>query len=222
MLYLNFPLRMNPDREIMHFIGFALTSVLLVYTGSAASQLRERNRQQNIRLTRALEENKKLATTDDLTGLTTRRHFMEILGKQKAWSGRDGSDFVIVFADLDHFKYINDSFGHHTGDIVLQTFSDILRKSIREIDYAARFGGEEFVILLNNTDIDQAHTIAERIREGIEEYNFNDIAPALNVTVSMGLANFKQFNSIQETLMCADNRMYQAKERGRNMVVYES
>lgn len=221
-LYIHQPLRIHIDKEILFFIGFSLTCVLLVYTGSAASQLRERNRTQNIKLSKALEENKKLATTDDLTGLTTRRRFMEILGKQKAWSERDGSDFVIVFADLDHFKYINDSFGHHTGDVVLQTFSEILKNSIREIDYAARFGGEEFVILLNSTDIEQAKTIAERVRTSIEEYNFNDIAPALNVTVSMGLANFKQFNSIQETLMSADNRMYKAKQNGRNQIVCEN
>jgi len=106
--------------------------------------------------------------------------------------------------------------------VVLQTFAEIMRKSIREIDYAARFGGEEFVILLNSTDIEQAKTIAERVRVVLEEYNFSDLAPALNVTVSMGMANFRQFNSIQETLMCADNRMYQAKERGRNMVVFEN
>lgn len=220
-LYINQPLRLHLDREILYFIGFSLTCILLVYTGSAASQLRERNRQQNIRLQRALDENRKLATTDDLTGLTTRRRFMEILGKQKAWSERDGSDFVIVFADLDHFKYVNDSFGHHTGDKVLQTFAEILKSSIREIDYAARFGGEEFVVLLNNTDIEQARTIAERIRSSLEQHNFNDLAPALNVTVSMGLANFRQYNSIQETLMSADNRMYKAKQAGRNQVVYD-
>ncbi len=218
-LYINQPLRLHLDREILYFVGFSLTCVLLVYTGSAASQLRERHRQQNIKLSRALEENRKLATTDDLTGLTTRRRFMEILGKQKAWSERDGSDFVILFADLDHFKYVNDSFGHHTGDKVLQTFAYILKRSIREIDYAARFGGEEFVVLLNNTDLEQARTIAERIRSSIEEYNFSDLAPALNVTVSIGLANFRQYNSIQETLMSADNRMYKAKQAGRNQVV---
>ncbi len=218
-LYINQPLRLHLDRELLYFAGFSLTCVLLVHTGSAASQLRERNRQQNIRLRRALEDNRKLATTDDLTGLTTRRRFMEILGKQKAWSERDGSDFVIMFADLDHFKYVNDSFGHHTGDKVLQTFADILKKSIREIDYAARFGGEEFVVLLNNTEIEQAVTIAERIRSSIEQYNFNDLAPALNVTVSIGLANFRQYHSIQETLMSADNRMYKAKQAGRNQVM---
>ena len=78
------------------------------------------------------------------------------------------------------------------------------------------------MILLNSTDIDQARTIAERIRSSIEDYNFNDLAPSLNVTVSMGLANFRNFNSIQETLMCADNRMYKAKESGRNMVIYDN
>ena len=102
---------------------------------------------------------------------------------------------------------------------MLKQFSRILKLSIREIDYAARFGGEEFVCLLVNTDIENAKNISERIRESIESYNFSDIAPTLHATVSIGLSNFKQFNTIQETLMNADNRMYRAKQLGRNKVV---
>jgi diguanylate cyclase (GGDEF)-like protein len=146
---------------------------------------------------------------------------MEVLDKQKALSERDGSDFVICYAELDHFKHVNDSFGHHIGDIVLQNFSDILRSSMRVVDYAARFGGEEFVLLLVNTDIEESIKVAERIRQALEGYNFSDIAPALNVTVSIGLANYKMYNSLQETLMAADNHMYKAKELGRNKVIYE-
>jgi diguanylate cyclase (GGDEF)-like protein len=192
-----------------------------MYTGSAISRLRQEVKQKNIDLAEAVELNTRLATTDDLTGLYTRRYFMEVLEQQKALSERDGSDFVICFADLDHFKHVNDSFGHHTGDLVLLEFSEIIRKSIREIDYAARFGGEEFVLLLVNTDIEQSLNVSERIRKALEDFNFSDIAPALNVTVSIGLANFKQYNSLQETLMTADNRMYKAKEMGRNKVIFE-
>ncbi len=145
---------------------------------------------------------------------------MEKLSQQKALSERNDSDFVVFYCDLDHFKHINDTFGHHTGDIVLQKFSEILLSSIREIDYAARFGGEEFVCLLVNTDIENAKKVTERIRQSLANYNFSDIAPSLHSTVSIGIANFKEFKTIQETLMSADNRMYNAKQEGRNKVVF--
>jgi diguanylate cyclase (GGDEF)-like protein len=103
---------------------------------------------------------------------------------------------------------------------VLKKFSDILKSSIREIDYAARFGGEEFVCLLVNTDVENALKVTERIRQSLADFNFSDIAPSLHATVSIGVSNFKQFNTIQETLMSADNRMYRAKKMGRNQVVF--
>ena len=221
LLSINEPLRINYSKELLRFLTFTATILVIVYTGSAISRLRAELGQRNIELAEAVELNTRLATTDDLTGLYTRRYFMEVLNKQKALSEREDSDFVICFADLDHFKHVNDGFGHHTGDIVLQKFSEIIKNSIREIDYAARFGGEEFVLLLVNSDIEQSINVAERIREAIERYNFSDIAPALNVTVSIGLANFKKYNSLQETLMSADNRMYKAKELGRNRVIHE-
>ena len=205
--------------ELAQLLAFTCTISVMLYTGSAIHSLRERTKKQYIALQEALEINQKLATTDDLTGLYNRRFFMEQLSQQKALSERDDSDFILCFCDLDHFKQINDTFGHYTGDIVLKNFSRIVKSSIREIDYAARFGGEEFVCLLVNTDIENAIKVAERIRLSLASYNFSDIAPSLHSTVSIGVANFKQFKTIQETLMSADNRMYLAKEAGRNKVV---
>ncbi len=215
----------EPDRievklELIQWMIFSSTVTVMLYTGSAIHHLRERAKKQYTDLQQALELNEKLAITDELTGLYIRRYFMEKLAQQKALSERDDSDFVLCFFDLDHFKQINDTFGHHTGDVVLQKFSEILKSSIREVDYAARFGGEEFVCLLVNTDIENAVKVAERIRQSLADFNFSDIAPALQATVSIGLSNFKQFNTIQETLMNADNRMYLAKQLGRNKVVY--
>lgn len=218
-LYVNEPLRLSLGREFAQLIVFGVTAMVMVYTGSAVSRLREANRIKTEKLEEALELNTRLATTDDLTGLSTRRYFMDILNRQKALVEREDADFVICFADLDHFKYINDSYGHHIGDEVLKIFAGIIRTSIREIDYACRFGGEEFVILLAKTELEQAKKVAERIRRSIESYNFNDIAPALSVTVSIGLANYKAHKSIQQTLMSADNKMYHAKEQGRNLVI---
>ena len=213
--------RLRTDEELIRLMIFTVTTFVMVYTGSSVSRLRVENRKHNIELARALAMNTRLAVTDDLTGLYTRRYLMDKLANQKAISERDGSDFVVCFADLDHFKQINDGFGHHTGDIVLKSFAGILHSCIREIDYASRFGGEEFVVLLVNSDLEQAAHVAERIRLGIENYNFNDVAPGLHVTVSIGIASFRQYNSIQETLMSADNRMYRAKELGRNRVITE-
>lgn len=218
-IFINEPERIDIRLELFQLLAFTCAASVMLYTGSSIHRLRARSKKQYLALQEALELNKKLATTDDLTGLYNRRYFMEKLAQQKALSERDDSDFVICYCDLDYFKQINDTFGHHTGDIVLKKFAEILNSSIREIDYAARFGGEEFVCLLVNTDIDNAQKITDRIRESIEAYNFSDIAPALHATVSIGISNFKQFNTIQETLMNADNRMYLAKQLGRNKVV---
>ncbi|MBE9560508.1 MAG: GGDEF domain-containing protein [Proteobacteria bacterium] len=219
-LFLNEPERIEINLELMQLLAFASTITVMMYTGSAIHRLRNRTKKQYVALQEALELNKKLAITDDLTGLYNRHYFMEKLSQQKALSERNDSDFVVFYCDLDHFKHINDTFGHHTGDIVLQKFSEILLSSIREIDYAARFGGEEFVCLLVNTDIENAKKVTERIRQSLATYNFSDIAPSLNSTVSIGIANFKEFKTIQETLMSADNRMYSAKQLGRNKVVF--
>jgi len=219
-LFIYEPERIEIELELLQILAFSCSLGTMMYTGSAVHRLRDRSKKQYIDLQQALEVNKKLATTDDLTGLYNRRYFMEKLAQQKALSERNECDFVICYCDLDHFKQTNDTFGHHTGDIVLQKFSEILKTSIREIDYAARFGGEEFVCLLVNTDIENALKVMERIRKTLQDYNFSDIAPALHATVSIGITNFREFNTLQETLMTADNRMYIAKRKGRNQIVY--
>lgn len=218
-LFKNEPERIEINLELLQLMAFTGTILVMLYTGSAIQQLRERAKNQYIDLQEALDVNRKLATTDELTGLYNRRYFMEILSQKKAVAERNNSDFVICFCDLDHFKRTNDTFGHHAGDIVLQKFAEILNTSIRQVDYAARFGGEEFVCLLVDTDIENAKKVTERIRVTLENYNFSDIAPSLKATVSIGISNFKQFNTIQETLMNADDRMYLAKQFGRNQVV---
>lgn len=219
-LFINEPERIDIEFELLQLIAFSATMGVMLFTGSSITHLRQRSRLQKDELQEALRLNETLATTDELTGLYNRRYFMEKLSQQKALAERNDADFVLCYCDLDHFKQINDNFGHHTGDVVLQEFSEILKSSIREVDYAARIGGEEFVCLLVNTDIENAIKVAERIRESIENFNFNDIAPTLNATVSIGIANFRQFNTIQETLMSADNRMYLAKKSGRNQIIF--
>jgi len=168
-IYVYEPERISIKLELAQLLAFTCTISVMLYTGSAIHRLRDRTKKQYEALQEALEVNKKLATTDDLTGLFNRRYFMEKLSQQKALSERDDSDFVIFFCDLDHFKHINDTFGHQCGDVVLQKFSEILIASIREIDYAARFGGEVVVCLLVNTDIENAKKVTERIRDSLEK-----------------------------------------------------
>ena len=218
-LFMYEPERIEINLELMQLLAFTSTITVMMFTGSSIHRLRERTKRHYVALQEALESNQRLAITDDLTGLYNRHYFMDELSKQKAISEREESDFVLCFCDLDHFKNINDKYGHQTGDIVLQKFSEILKSSIREIDCAARFGGEEFVCLLVNTDIENAIKVSERIRKSLADFNFNDIAPSLQATVSIGMSNFKQFNTLQETLMIADHRMYRAKHLGRNQVV---
>jgi len=219
-IYINEPLRIHVAKEVIQLVVFSVTCFVLVYTGSAVSRLRALNNRHTEELENALELNMLLAVTDDLTGLYTRSYLMDVIDQQKARADRENNDFFLLFADLDHFKAINDTYGHHTGDAVLEDFSEILKKSIREVDYASRFGGEEFVLVLVNTDMEQAKMIAERIRETLEKHNFSDVAPNLRVTVSIGAASYQEFSSIQETLQYADKRMYKAKEEGRNRCVF--
>jgi len=174
-LFLYEPERLQIELELLQLLAFTCSLGIMVFTGSAVHRLRDRSKQQFIDLQKALDINKKLATTDDLTGLYNRRYFMDKLAQQKALSERNESDFVVCYCDLDHFKQINDTFGHHIGDIVLQKFAEILKSSIREIDYAARFGGEEFVCLLVETDLEDALNVTERIRVTLENRNFSDI-----------------------------------------------
>ena len=219
-IYINEPLRIRIERELLQFIVFSITCAILVYTGSEVSRLRGSNHIRTQELKDAVHLNRLLAITDDLTGLHTRSYMMDIMEQQKALADRENNDFIVLFADLDHFKQINDTYGHSAGDIVLEDFSNIITTSIREVDYASRFGGEEFVMVLINTDMNQAKRVAERIRESTQTHNFNDVAPGLSVTVSIGAACYQEFKSIQETLQQADKRMYKAKETGRNKCIF--
>ena len=219
-IYVSDPLRIHIEEEMLQLVVFSATCIVMVYTGSAVSRLRNLNHIHTEELKDAVHLSQLLAITDDLTGLHTRSYVMDILDQQKALADRSDNDFIVLFADLDHFKSINDTYGHSAGDIVLEDFAQILTSSIREVDYASRFGGEEFVIVLINTDMEKAKSVAERIRESTEKHNFNDVAPGLSVTVSIGAACYHEFNSIQETLQNADKRMYAAKDGGRNRCVF--
>jgi diguanylate cyclase (GGDEF)-like protein len=158
------------------------------------------------------------AITDELTGLVNRRKFMEALDTEIARAQRLRSNVSLMLADIDDFKRINDRFGHPAGDEALRAFADALREHLREIDIAARLGGEEFAVLLPETDLQGALVVAERLRRHIAERPVlhQDVA-AVHVTASFGVAEYRA-GSRDDLLRRADAGLYLAKQQGKNRV----
>ncbi|MFC3195669.1 diguanylate cyclase [Marinicella sediminis] len=163
----------------------------------------------------------KRAITDDLTQLFTRQHIDEALALEMQRAIRYEHDLSLLILDLDHFKSINDSHGHTTGDQVLKAFSEIIRAHIRECDMAGRFGGEEFIVILAETDIKGAFILAERIRHATEQLRIDKSGESISLTVSIGAASahVSQDNNTVLFIEAADKALYQAKEQGRNQTV---
>lgn len=152
--------------------------------------------------------------------MPNRRSFEEDFQKEKNRSQRFEHTFAIAIIDVDRFKNVNDSFGHANGDLVLQQLATLLRDRARNIDLIARWGGEEFVVLLPETDLNGARAWAEDIRQSIENHAFTIENRQIRVTASFGLASYPNDNQDAERLFeLADERLYQAKHNGRNCVV---
>lgn len=170
----------------------------------------------NARMVKRLEE---LATTDGLTGLLNKRTLTE-MGRQKLRSAkRFHKPLSVLVCDLDHFKQVNDTHGHDVGDRVIRGFADVLRRSKRETDAVGRFGGEEFVVVCEQTDTEGAEQLAERIRAELGATTFVTQAGALTVTCSVGVATFPAAGSEWEELFkSTDEALYASKRGGRNLV----
>tara|TARA_R110001592_G_scaffold4318_11_gene24352 strand:- start:5172 stop:6287 length:1116 start_codon:yes stop_codon:yes gene_type:complete len=156
-----------------------------------------------------------LADTDSLTGLANRRYFINEAQRRITLLG-PGHKVGIALIDLDNFKSINDVHGHAAGDKVLEGFAEIARKSLRDEDLVARFGGEEFVILLDNSDLATLHQCVERIRTGFAQTCFSTTGEKLHCTLSAGLNLVGFDENLEDRLKQADEALYRAKETGRN------
>lgn len=178
----------------------------------------------NYKLEKLNDELKDLSNRDPMTHLYNRRYFSEISDKILSLSMRNGTDLSIIILDIDKFKNINDTYGHGVGDKVIISLANNLEKNIRESDVVARFGGEEFVILLNNTNLENSVLIAEKIRKKIEDIEIIDGDNILKFTASFGVAKYEDTldsEKIEHTLKRADNALYIAKENGRNQVMVD-
>ncbi|MCG6539692.1 GGDEF domain-containing protein [Pseudomonas sp. KSR10] len=167
----------------------------------------------------ANQELQRLSSTDRLTGLFNRGHWEEMLRQDYARHRRYDRNAALVMFDIDHFKRINDSYGHQAGDAVIQRAAELIRQSMRDADIAGRYGGEEFVVLLPDTDSEGAVTFAERLRQSIEAHEVIHEGRSIHFTVSLGIADLSQPTSgYAQLIERADSAMYMSKSAGRNQV----
>ncbi len=183
------------------------------------TQLRRKYYQDNLRT--ELEESVDLSTKDGLTGLFNRRYFDIHIKQMSENAQTSGKAMCMMILDMDHFKEVNDNYGHPAGDAVLRTLANTLKSLFRVTDLIARYGGEEFVVLLGNVDLAACANIAEKTRIAIESADF--IIPGqsdpLKKTASIGIAELEPGESVEDFITRADRAMYEAKESGRNKVV---
>lgn len=218
LLHIYRPGAIDLQFEIFHWfaLGVVLISVSLI--GGNISALRRDLAASRKKLQASLATIQEMAIQDDLTKFFNRRHLMELLEKENNRSIRTGAVFSLAMMDLDKFKNINDTFGHQAGDEVLITFSNIISNVLRKTDFCGRYGGEEFLVVLTQTDLNEAKIFAERIRACIEESLVLDFDNQTKVTVSIGLAEHRENENVDRTISRADEAMYKAKRNGRNRV----
>lgn len=161
------------------------------------------------------------ATTDFLTNLANRKRIMNILLNQFLHHQRYATPFSILMIDVDHFKTVNDTYSHLAGDEVLKQLADVLRKTLRNVDYPGRYGGEEFLVILSETNGEEAQNSSERIRRAVKEHTFTFQNHSLKLSVSIGVTTVQQTDKNEyDIVKRADDGLYEAKAGGRDRVVY--
>ena len=182
------------------------------------NNLRRTMHERNLELQSALARIQELATRDALTGTNNRRHLMEQLQQEKSRSGRSQGSLCVCIIDIDHFKAVNDRFGHVVGDTVLKTFARVAQTDLRATDCLGRYGGEEFLLILPGTTLETAQGVAERMRLRIEQATLPELGDR-GVTASFGVAEYRAPEDIMACVARADKALYEAKAAGRNRVV---
>ncbi|MGE4319168.1 MAG: GGDEF domain-containing protein [Deferribacterales bacterium] len=166
-----------------------------------------------------LNKYKNESIKDHMTGLFNRKYMDLKLNEEMERFKRQGQPFCIVMADIDKFKSVNDTYGHQVGDQVLKHMAKLIQENIRKTDFAFRYGGEEFMIILVNADVRNAVHVSEQIRKKLEATNFSLKDLSFNVTASFGVAQFQPNDTPESCIKLADSRLYTAKQTGRNKIV---
>lgn len=187
-----------------------------IYASLRTKALQDELRMKNKQLEDLLSKVEYMAITDALTNLYNRRRLYDVLSKEFERSRRYATPMSLIMLDIDHFKRINDNYGHQTGDQVLKDVAGLIKKGVREVDTAARYGGEEFMIVMPNTEPANARVSAERIRESIAVFQFPNVRE--KITISIGIAGVPDEILVSEDRLarCADYALYRAKLNGRN------
>jgi diguanylate cyclase (GGDEF)-like protein len=205
------------QRLLLAYSAFAL---LLVTTGTGFIWYRNSTERRRLRslVDEKTRELKELATRDELTRVHNRRHMGELLARQQAQHARNGLPMCIALLDIDLFKSINDRFGHATGDAVLIRFATVAGQTLRAVDLLGRWGGEEFLVALPQTSLEQGELALNRIGEALAESDFTDLGCDLRLTFSGGLVLLGSGETISAAIERADQAMYRAKATGRNRI----
>jgi diguanylate cyclase (GGDEF)-like protein len=209
------------------FSGDQVTSLLayyfmFIFAYSVAGYLSQNLHRNEELLKEVLRQTRELSISDGLTGLYNQMHFFELLDRETRESQRHDLSYSLIIFDVDHFKNFNDSNGHLRGSETLKDIAALMKRKFRSTDLLAKYGGDEFVIILPQTDKVGAYLAAERLREGIEKQAFPgaETQPQKKITISIGLASFPEHGaSDEEILNRADKALYFAKETGRNRTV---
>lgn len=213
------PQRYPPAIELIHFLLAALVVATIALLSARMTTLRVRLHQQKVDLEQALEQVRLLATRDELTGLVNRRYMTELLAAEKLRMERSAHGMCLVLMDIDCFKRINDAHGHKAGDEVLKLFGQAVAGALRATDVVARWGGEEFLIMLPATTAGVAGECLQRVRASVANVAFEAIQPDLLVTFSAGVDQCGPGDDVQASIERADHAMYRAKQAGRNCTV---
>lgn len=203
----------------LQLIYFVLTATTLPSISSLSIQLRqmrERLRKQKAELESALIQIRRAATHDELTGLPNRRHMLTLLAEHVARRERGGPDFMVALVDMDHFKHVNDSFGHRVGDEALGCFARQARKHLRSSDVVGRWGGEEFLVILPESPPGDPNIGIERLRGALAVAEVSRLAPHLRIAFSSGLTRYVSGEDVDDLIERADQALYAAKAAGRN------
>lgn len=210
---------MSTSLEGVLLVAFTVMLLVMLYMADEVAALRGAFARRQQRLNDAMERLADLAMRDELTGLYNRRYIMDVLKQQKALADRGHVGFTLLYCDLDHFKKVNDQYGHGLGDRVLRDFGALACDVVRSVDYVARFGGEEFLLVLVGADEDKAVSVAERLGASTRQLVIDESDPGCRLTVSTGIASFRPGERLEDVIQRADSALYRAKTGGRDQIV---